>query len=115
MRRHHANPQTNTQKNIAYGLFIGRAVAAGRSTHRPAVAAVRATGEDIRGVRRLLGESQPVFAARFSRTARQLRTWESLGTRFTDNKPNVFLCRYSYREIWLLACAEACEEMRNGK
>lgn len=69
----------------------------------------------MQAVRAILGESQEVFASRFNRTGRQYRRWERDGVTFQNTKPNVFLSRYTYREIWQLTLAEACELLRiNG-
>ncbi len=73
-------------------------------THRGLVMPViRATADDVRGVRLLLGESQKEFLARFSVTStRCIRYWETWGVCF-------------HRENWLAwreACRAACQSMR---
>lgn len=112
MREANVHQKKTTDPRHAYGLFIRRGIDAGGERGGMVAEKVRATGEDIRQVRQLLGESQAVFAGRFARDRRTVIRWEQDGHRFTDNKPNVFLCRYTYREIWQLTCSEACTEMR---
>lgn len=75
---------------------------------------MRVAGDDLLAIRQILGESQKQFAGRFSRCERQCRRWERLGVTFPATKPNIFLCRYTYREIWTLTLSEACERLRNN-
>lgn len=112
MRNKYADTKTDAKKNLAFGLFVRRAVRAVRRDNGQLMAALMVPGYDIRAIRRALGESQRVFAARFCRDERQIRRWEVDGYSFTDRKPDAYLCRYSYREIWELTCCEACEVMR---
>ncbi|HHJ14266.1 MAG TPA: hypothetical protein ENJ79_07795 [Gammaproteobacteria bacterium] len=77
-----------------------------RRLYRPAAVAA----EDIRAVRRLLGESQADFAARWGRCRRSVIRWERWGHAFRGT--GVAGLDATHIEIWADTCLEACRRLR---
>lgn len=76
---------------------------------------MRVTGNEVRELRKQLGERQAVFAARFGKTRRTQIRWEQEGTRLSDYMyparcvKGEYLRDQSEVQVWLSAKAEASE------